>query len=347
MSSYDLFVSIAYFTTYGLVFLVASVYSVYELLSQDKQSSSLTTAKLIKKWAKLIWIKKSVYISIIPHLFDQATDIGVIWHYYAWTLVPGAQESKNVNFQALFISSLAVIVMHKIISCSVIYALSESFLNVTLQMFDLMMVKAVYLNYKLGTNEPGNSQRLLQLLEATFESGPQLFISMMYIIKTHEQDPLILISAISSLWTLTARVKTDDKGNVKEEWQEHEFTWFKSCPLVNWRFMFRVIGRFFEITNRILILSLIWTAVGGLALGIVLFVELSVDLILCVWSRDVMLLANMLYHTNPNYDSEIPIYRLDWYDAFLVYRMVSPILYSTHGSFDLKKVKSSNCKNDM
>eukprot|EP01083_Nonionella_stella_P151083 482308_1 len=117
---------------------------------------------------------------------------------------PRCSRKEKRQFPSVVHLVIAVIVMHKIISCSVIYALSESLLNVTLQIFDLMMVKAVYLNYKLGTNEPGNSQRLLQLLEATFESGPQLFISMMFIIKTHETDPLILISAISSLYGMKA-----------------------------------------------------------------------------------------------------------------------------------------------
>ena len=42
-------------------------------------------------------------------------------------------------------------------------------MDVLLQLFDVLMVKCIWLNYRLGTDEPTNSQRYLQTLEATFE----------------------------------------------------------------------------------------------------------------------------------------------------------------------------------
>eukprot|EP01083_Nonionella_stella_P278066 945484_1 len=100
--------------------------------------------------------------------------------------VTGSETS--INHAAIFWCSITVIVIHKVVSCSVIYALTTSIFSVILQFFDLMMVKAIYTNYKSKTNEPGNSQKLLQILEGTFESGPQIFISLVYLIKTKESD---------------------------------------------------------------------------------------------------------------------------------------------------------------
>eukprot|EP01084_Bolivina_argentea_P040158 74210_1 len=39
--------------------------------------------KPIKEWFVLMQEKRKVYLSLIPHIFDQATDYGVIYTYYS------------------------------------------------------------------------------------------------------------------------------------------------------------------------------------------------------------------------------------------------------------------------
>eukprot|EP01084_Bolivina_argentea_P250455 419614_1 len=334
--TYGFYVSVIYFSIYGLIFVIASIQSAHEIYNEtpkQKQSASsnhiekqlsspnshdiemkemeekqntididltinnihtkMSKTGFLKSWAKLLWKKKSIYLSLIPHLFDQATDIGVVYNYYEASKTNNSDE--NVNYSALFYCSLVVIAIHKIVSCSVIYSITNSVMDILLQFLDLMMVKAVYLNYKLKTNEPGSSQRFLQLIEGTFESGPQILISLIYIIKKNETDPLVLVSAISSLWTLTSRVNGDDKGIVKSKWKELEFS-YKHCPIINWRYLFRCFARFIEITNRIVTFSMIWIAVGGFALGIILGFELLMASIICMQSGDIMVLGNLMYH---------------------------------------------------
>eukprot|EP01083_Nonionella_stella_P166314 555767_1 len=129
----------------------------------DRLCGDIGCFKFIKLFFKSLWIKKSIYFSLIPHLFDQGTDFGVIWMYYAaMRQHQGTGSDTSVNYAAIFWCSIAVIVIHKAISCCVIYALTESICSVILQLFDLMMVKAIYSNYKSKTNQPGNSQKLLQ-----------------------------------------------------------------------------------------------------------------------------------------------------------------------------------------
>ena len=52
-------------------------------------------ATFTKFWLKSLWCKKKVYISIVPHLFDQATDLGVIYTYYEIWQKPDEYEYEN------------------------------------------------------------------------------------------------------------------------------------------------------------------------------------------------------------------------------------------------------------
>eukprot|EP01084_Bolivina_argentea_P017570 32806_1 len=274
---------------------------------EDKSiSCSKRLLKFIKYWGKSLWTKKKIYISIVPHLFDQATDLGVIYTYYTIWNYPDQykQENERIQMKAIFYSSIAVIIMHKTISCGAIYALTKNMFDVFLQFIDFMMIKAIYLNYKLDTKEPGNAQRYLQILEGTFESGPQILISILFITKTYDPntgiDPIILISTVSSIWTLTARVTSDDKLVLKDEWKHMLLSGHK-CPYinyVNWRYLVRVVcWRFFEISSRVFILVLLWIAVGGFALIIIMCLELIGVFILCFFGEGVIVLGNMMYYT--------------------------------------------------
>ena len=246
---------------------------------------------------------------------------------------PCTHRPKNyleINMEAVFISSIAVIVMHKLISCGAVYALTKNITDVFLQFIDFMMIKAVYLNYKLGTDEPGNAQRFLQIFEGTFESGPQLLISTAFITKTYDPDvgidPIVLLSVMSSLWTLTSRVAADDKLILKNHWKYAvlpgaEFPYIKA---LNWRYFLRVIcWRFFEISSRVFILVLFWVAVGGFALLIVMGIELTAAFILCYLGEGVIILGNMMYFTM----SAVGNINQKILDSAATYKFISPIVF--------------------
>eukprot|EP01084_Bolivina_argentea_P301829 520831_1 len=316
--SYGFYVSVVYFTIYAAVFVIGSIYSAKEVYS-----SSNGLKKFLMNWRKSLWTKKSIYFAVVPHIFDQASDIGVLWTYYELWKDNTQSQYTDINGAYLFFSSLAVIIVHKIISTAVVYSITGSVLDILLQILDLMLVKAVYVNYKLETNEPGNAQRLLQLLEGVFESGPQIFISLVYLIKIQESDPIVWISIITSLWTISSRVNSDDKFIVKEEYKNPEYS--KSCPFVNTRYVFRVISRFLEITNRVVMLCLVWIVIGGFTMGIILFIEVAIVFILSIWSKDVMVLGYLMYFSVADEDSPVPI---QIQKTFLTYRIISPFFYS-------------------
>ena len=121
----------------------------------------------VKKWLKLTWNKKKIYLSIIPHLFDQATDYGVIATYYIH--IGDEEIEKDVSIIYWFYLSIVIVIVHRIVSTFGVWLITKNWFNVMLQIFDFLMIKAVWTSYKLNGEEPSTSQRFLGLLEATFE----------------------------------------------------------------------------------------------------------------------------------------------------------------------------------
>ena len=175
---YSLIVTWTYFSIYVLTFLVVSVLCAIKVKKeykrqtsvQDKRednvASNVSKTKFVKRWAKLLWAKKKVYLQLIPHLFDQATDFGVIFEYYR---LATEEDDIGINAWYLFYISIAVIIIYRIISSIAIYQLTHNCKYVIYQIFDLLMIQCIYTNYELDTDEPSNAQRYLQVLEATFE----------------------------------------------------------------------------------------------------------------------------------------------------------------------------------
>ena len=121
----------------------------------------------VKKWMKLTWNKKKIYLSILPHLFDQATDYGVILTYYGY--IGDEDIEKNVSVIYWFYLSIFIIILHRIASTLGVLMITRNWFNVLLQTVDLLMIRCVWTSYKLNRDEPSTVQRYLGLLEATFE----------------------------------------------------------------------------------------------------------------------------------------------------------------------------------
>ena len=136
------------------------------------------------------------------------------------------------------------------------------------------MIRAIFTNYKLSTDEPSNGQRYLALLESMFESTPQLLMAAVFIIRTagvaeESGGDIIFLSFLASLWCLSSKVVSDDRYTLKEQWRSIEYKWKKwsqctKCSCINWNYVIRAVGwRFAEITARISLFSLLWISIGG------------------------------------------------------------------------------------
>ena len=152
----------------------------------------------------------------------------MIFEYaYIASLGEAHPDNAHVNVEYLFWASIFVIILHRIVSGYAIWRLTHKWSDVLLQIVDLLMVKCIYLNYKLDIDEPSNCQRYLQVLEATFESSPQLLIAMGYLAKIGISDasPIVLVSTLTSLISLTSRIASDDKAMFIAKMKDIEFNW--------------------------------------------------------------------------------------------------------------------------
>ena len=119
------------------------------------------------EWLYLMWEKKKIYWALVPHIFDQATDLGTIWAYYETY-----QQYKNhtdkgdwsFNPRWFIIFGLFIIIFQRFMSMTVIYFMTNNPTAALLQFVDLLMVKAIWVNYDLGLKQPCNPQRYIELL---------------------------------------------------------------------------------------------------------------------------------------------------------------------------------------
>ena len=96
--------TISYFSLYLLLLFIIS------LVSYDSNKSK-------KEWLSSVWKRKSIYTPVIVHIYDTATDIGVLilWAQLAF------DENKDVNvthvdIKAFFYLGLSFLLLYRI-SC--------------------------------------------------------------------------------------------------------------------------------------------------------------------------------------------------------------------------------------
>eukprot|EP01083_Nonionella_stella_P078773 215773_1 len=275
---YSLVIMWAYFVAYCLMFLVVSIVCAVNVHREKEPKANIF--KLIKAWVVSLWHKKKIYGELLPHFFDQATDFGVVYEfgkYYEEYQRTGVDI--GINTQYLFYLSITIILAHRIVSAVAVYNLTHKPQYAIYQLLDVLMIKCVYTNYKLDTNQPSNAQRYLQTMEAIFESAPQILISTAFLIKTKQTtiSATVIASLFTSLFSLSARVSADDKVMLQDDWKEPKHRnsdgkW--KFPFINWKYVVRVFfWRFLEISSRITLLVLTWVNLGGKAIFFLLAIE--------------------------------------------------------------------------
>ena len=283
-----------------------------------------------KHWAWLTWEKRLIYIELIPHLFDQATDFGVVFQFYQYMQNDEDIREFVKNPAYFFYLSISILIFHRIVSSFGVWLLTRNWLNVLLQLFDILMIRSVWTSYKLHQDEPSTSQRYLGILEATFEAMPQLLLNTVFISKTGQFNTIIMISFVSSLWSLTERVSSDDRILFEDEWKYLDFSWCKSCPIINYRFLFRVFVRFLEISSRVSLLTLMWINLGGLATGIIIGLEMVYLIISCYSYRAIGNMGNLMYAVLDNgYADHLwtENWKFKFWQYFIFYRIISSYFY--------------------
>ena len=117
------------------------------------------------------------------------TDVGVIIAFYLlYEKELNKQDSnycETINPLSLLILSIISFWFYRILSGVAIYIQTRSKIRLLLQLFDLELFRALWINYTMNSHRPTNPQRWIQSLEGIFEAFPQALIQLFYITKTN------------------------------------------------------------------------------------------------------------------------------------------------------------------
>eukprot|EP01083_Nonionella_stella_P067726 179338_1 len=261
------------------------------------------------------WKMKSVFAAVLPKVIDTASDIGTIVEFYRLS-TSDTDESKQINSvidtKDLFIASLLIFLVSKLLCASLVYRLTRSVSHFIMEIFDLLSLKMIFTMCTLNTFEMPNSWRYLVAIETLYETAPQMLISMTFTLRTSsiEINPIVFASFFVSLWTITKRITITESIRVNAN-----------------RYMMRVIyWRYFELSSRVLVCSWLWVIIGAVSVCTFLVCEVVIFALISYYQQpsqqrnlDRLLQQNMLFHITEIEESNI-------YWRAVLYRISSSLL---------------------
>eukprot|EP01084_Bolivina_argentea_P146545 256560_1 len=243
------------------------------------KSLSLTTVhtqkrscmKIIIECAKIVWKKKSIYLALISHIADTSSDIGVIIEFNELRQSKLNDSAAKINYEVLFYLSVFIIIFYRIISSILFYIFSRRMKDALLQFLDVKLFDIVYISWKNKYVEICSVQRYIHLIEAIFESAPQLLITTYILIASNDSNAIIWISTVFSMMSIANRNIAEDTKWFKSSShaQELEFShktfgcnWTRCC-CCNFRFIIRRFWRYVDVITHVLLIAFVWKNAGG------------------------------------------------------------------------------------
>ena len=137
---------------------------------------------------KAVWSRRAIYGQILVHLYDTATDIGVLIEWFI--LAYDGTDYQSVNMKALFWASILFQFIYRCMcalfagymgyqdnkynGCCDYCWIGCCCTNCCLGCCDMYILKTIYQTFKGHKKEPTQRQRNIQFMEAIFESLPQV-----------------------------------------------------------------------------------------------------------------------------------------------------------------------------
>eukprot|EP01083_Nonionella_stella_P115659 343150_1 len=252
--SWSFIASLVYFSFNVLLLVIIAIHT---HIQGDHQNA--------KDFFKAIWNTKSIYGQLLIHLYDTATDFGVLVQWYS--LAYNDINYESIDMLGLFWTAIGFLIAYRLLSTCLGWCLyvdddstidnpsrATCILYSCLGFWDMIIFQVIYASLKKQKKEPTQYQKLVQLFEAIFESMPQVILQSFFI---------IIKIANKFTWI--------DKDCVVEEAKDSNLS--RKIPFINAWYVLRVIWRFSFVTLRFCVLGLIWSALGGAFLGI--FVVIS------------------------------------------------------------------------
>lgn len=242
------------------------------------------------KWVSTIWKKRSIYGQTIIHIYDTATDVGVILIWYDLAF----KEQKNDDFDVahvdmmqFFILGLVFIVLYRIfavIGAFFVYGDSINYYKIPLAFFDLLVFVEIWEAHQKNEDDLGDTNLVFVVIgESVTESVPQMLLQSVFLIRTWNESSLTLnetlfvfLSIIASLMSITGKYTLLDRYSFGDECETSRanvskfkqntssFDKYFCCGgFMNFGYWFRIIWRFCLVTTKISIYVLMSSVVGG------------------------------------------------------------------------------------
>eukprot|EP01084_Bolivina_argentea_P242584 406908_1 len=113
----------------------------------------------VKLWFKDVWKRKSVYVPLMSHLSDTATDFAAIVEFYQIASIYSATQCGGINMWYLFGLSVTAMLVYRVISSMVIWRITRSCTRVISQFVDIQLFQILWLSHRLGLKNKSNPQR--------------------------------------------------------------------------------------------------------------------------------------------------------------------------------------------
>ena len=233
--------------------------------------------------------KKRCYFPIATHIIDQATDIAVIVEFGQLHFEQD-YICNDIDTLALFILSVIAFLLYRIVSAFWVYLATKSCLNTFIQILDLKIFHALYINFLSNKHEPNTAQKYIQILEASLESFLQIIIQFYYFIKLNlniTSNYLVFTSLIFSILNVSSKMISEDQLYFVEKWQNLNFRCGLSrCSIkCNKWHIFRSIVRLLDVTLRVLVIVTVWLVLGFWFRWGYILVELVILFAVALWSQ--------------------------------------------------------------
>eukprot|EP01083_Nonionella_stella_P195408 719861_1 len=196
----------------------------------------------------------------------------VVVQFYMLSQSNDTKFCGGLSMRAFFWVSLLIIGAYRAISSALVGYQTHTVAYAVLQFCDFELIRALYVNFKTKTKTPNVAQTWIMVLEATFESAPQFVLQLVFTARTNVFQFWVLFSICWSLFTVIWRTTSDDL----------------LMPIKNIKKSSLRAYRFFDITSRLVSLSLLWIIFNGYVLATVFGIECGVLIMVILWRKDTL-----------------------------------------------------------
>jgi len=272
-------VTIIYLGIVVVSFLAVAIYAGWKL-SKPEFDIDCTFGN----WFGLILDLRKIYIHAVIHMADTVSDVAVIAQF--WRLSDRERNDDNFNVEGLdmtglFIGTLTALITYRMFTgYHLFYIAGGSILLFTLQFLDLGVYLCIYLAWKLNRIEPIFWQDYLTHVEALFESIPQILIQSQFVLRSGENNEIVVASIVISFISVVTRFVKSDHPFVKKDCRqlllEDENKKLRK-PYFSLGFVLLYILRTCEITVRLVCAVFMWAVLGFVPLFVCFVVTLLIS----------------------------------------------------------------------